>query len=218
MQKQEKEIYNTFLRITRTQNNKPFQYRKNFDNFESHTDYPFIQKLSRFFKKFPHIRIEEFMVAPYKVYPDAAQYYDIKFYTTPKAIKLYSLYMDNMAAQSPDNDQHIEQIKESMFFIFKFCRDTNITLQEYTEHMSGDIHTVLSHIRDRKITPYVVFGIKDLGDIARGYPSDFLDFMAGKNFQERVDLYRSRYYNSRKAKAIIQKSIKHITKLITKKS
>ena len=96
-------------------------------------------------------------------------------------------------------------------YIFKFCKDNNLTLQEYTEHMSGDIHTVLYHIRDRNITPYVVFGIRDLGDIVRGYPGDFLDFIAGKNFQERVDLYRSRYYNSRKAKAIIKQSIEKIT-------
>ena len=216
MQNREKEVYNTFLRITRTQNNKPFRYRKNFDEFESHIDYPYIQKLSSFFRKFPHIKIEEFIVAPYKIYPDDAQYYDIKFYTTPKAIKLYSLYMDSIVAQCPDNEKHIAQIKESMFFIFKFCKDNNLTLQGYTEHMSGDIHTVLSHIRDRKITPYVVFGIRDLGDIVRGYPADFLDFIAGKEFQERVDLYRGRYYNSRKAKAIIQQSIEQITKLITK--
>ena len=71
------------------------------------------------------------------------------------------------------------------------------------------------HIRDKNVSPYAVFGIGDLGDILTGYSSDFLDFIAGKNFSERVDLYRSRYYNSRKAKHITEQGITKLTKILT---
>ncbi len=211
----EKAVYNTFLRTSRVEQNKPFRYRKNFDNFESTGDYPYVKKLSNFFNKFSHIRMNDFFVAPYRVYTDSVEAFDLKFYMTPRATKLYGIYMEQLDSENPDTDYHIEFIKESLLYMFKFCRDNQLTFNEYKEHTSGDIKTLLMHIRDKNVSPYAVFGIGDLGDILTGYSSDFLDFIAGKNFSERVDLYRSRYYNSRKAKHITEQGITKLTKILT---
>ncbi len=211
----EKAVYNTFLRTSRVEQNKPFRYRKNFDKFEDSSDYPYVKKLAMFFMKFSHVRMNDFFVAPYRVYTDSVEAFDLKFYMTPRATKLYGIYLEQLDSENPDTDHHIDFIKESLLFMFKFCRDNNISFDEYKDHQTGDIKTLLQHIRDKKVSPYAVFGIGDLRDILTGYSSDFLDFVAGKNFSERVDLYRSRYYNSRKAKHITEKGITKLTKILT---
>ena len=99
--------------------------------------------------------------------------------------------------------------------MFQFCRDNKLSFNEYTNHMTGDIHTVLLHVRDKNVSPYAVFGVKDLGTIIENYQSDFLDFIAGKDFMERVDLYRSRYYNSSNAKSVTVQGISKLTKILT---
>jgi len=72
----EKYIYNTYLRIYRTQQNKPFRYRKNFTDFTEHELYVFVKRLGNFFKKFKHINIDLFFKAPYELYPDDDSIYD----------------------------------------------------------------------------------------------------------------------------------------------
>tara|TARA_R110000751_G_scaffold32630_2_gene81886 strand:+ start:830 stop:1480 length:651 start_codon:yes stop_codon:yes gene_type:complete len=211
----EKVIYNTFLRTKRTEQDKPYRARKNFDKFDDGPDYPYVKRLGMFFRKFSHITLDTFFRAPYRVYPDGIEQYDIKFYTSPRATKLYGIYVEQLDSENPDSDHHIQFIKDSLLFMFKFCRDEKLTFEQYTEHMTGDILTPLLHIRDKHVSPYAIFGIKDLGDIVHRYPSDFLDFIAGKNFAERVDLYRSRYYNSRKAKTITVRGIHKLTKILT---
>ena len=91
MTETEKIVYNTFLRVSRSQRNKPYRLRKDFSKFEDSPDYPFVKKLANFFRKFPHIAIDTFFSAPYHVYDDTSEFYDIKFYTTPRATKLYGI-------------------------------------------------------------------------------------------------------------------------------
>ena len=211
----EKSIYNTFLRVKRVEQNKPFRARKNFNEFEEGPDYPYVKKLGMFFNKFSHIKKTDFFTAPYKVYNDSVEQFDLKFYTSPRATKLYGIYAEQLDSEDPDSTHHIEFIKESMLFMFQFCRDNKLTFEQYRDHMTGDVHTVLLHVRDKRISPYTVYGIGDLGDIVKGYSAEFLDFVAGKNFHERVDLYRSRYYNSRKANKITKQGITKLTKILT---
>ena len=99
----DKSIYNTYLRVSRTKQNKPFRYRKNFDKFDDDPSFVFVKKLSLFFTKFPHIKLNDFFEAPYNVYLDNSPYYDLKYYTTPKAVKVYGLYMKKRDAEdSPE--------------------------------------------------------------------------------------------------------------------
>ena len=80
----EKSVYNTFLRVKRVEQNKPFRARKNFDKFEDGDDYPYVKKLGMFFNKFSHIKMINFFTAPYRVYTDSVEQFDLKFYTSPR--------------------------------------------------------------------------------------------------------------------------------------
>jgi hypothetical protein len=216
MQNGEKELYNIYLRISRTEQNKPFRYRKNFDKFEDHTDYPYLKKLYMFFRKFPHIKKEEFFRAPYRVYDDNSEYYEIKFYTTPRAIKLYKMYNDQMEQQDIDSEEQWAACKGSIGFIYSFCRDNKLTFEEYIHHTTGDVRTVLLHLRDRQIVPWSVYAIADLGDALKEYDKDFVEFTCGKNYLEKVDLWRSRYYNSTKTRLLCERSINNLRNTLTK--
>ena len=88
----EKDIYNKYLRISRTAKNKPYKLRLNFDGFENEENYTHIKKLQLFFEKYSHVKIEDFFNAPYIVYPKTDQIFDLKFYCSYNATKVYSLY------------------------------------------------------------------------------------------------------------------------------
>jgi hypothetical protein len=50
--------------------------------------------LSSFFTKHKEIKIEDFFKAPYFVYPEGENF-DLKFFTTQKAISVYKIYHDS---------------------------------------------------------------------------------------------------------------------------
>lgn len=87
----EKSVYNSFLATSRSAQNKPFKIRKNFKNFEDSSNYIHLQRLCRLFARNPSITPQQFFLAPYKIWEDGG-YFDLRFYTTPKALKIYKLY------------------------------------------------------------------------------------------------------------------------------
>ncbi len=52
------------------------------------------------FKSF-NINVEDFFNSPYEVYPDRDMY-DLRYYTTPKAIKIYGTYISQKNNECPD--------------------------------------------------------------------------------------------------------------------
>lgn len=85
----EKHLYNTFLKTARSSANKPYRLRKDFSNLDD-LSVAYLKRLSTFFKNHAEICAEEFFSAPYKLYKDEA-YYDLKYFTSLKAIKAYNI-------------------------------------------------------------------------------------------------------------------------------
>jgi len=212
----EKNIYNTYLKVSRSKHNKPYKYRKNFDSFEDNENYIYVRKLYQFFRKFPHIKIEDFFNCPYEVYPDT-DIYDLRFYTTPKAVKMYGTYTIQRDNEDPDSEYQIKFITDSLMYVFTFCKQNNIcTSQQYMDHMTNDIHTFIMHIRERQVSFYTLFGFDKFSSILSSYPQSQIQFTLGKNFENNLALYKTRYYNSRKAKTVIQSGLAKIDKLLHK--
>ena len=82
----EQHIYNTHLKISRQKRNQPFRYRKDFTDLDIKQIF-YLKKISLFLKNFTHINLEEFIKAPYDIYPDEL-YFDLQYYTTLKATKI----------------------------------------------------------------------------------------------------------------------------------
>lgn len=97
----EKKIYNTWLAVTRSGIGKPFKLRKKWDGFEAKPEYGYVKKLVRLFTKFPGINISDFFKAPIMVYPEPYEY-DIRFYSTAKALTCYRIHKKKTDSLSTD--------------------------------------------------------------------------------------------------------------------
>ena len=210
----EKITYNTFLKVSRSEQDLPFRYRKNFDNFETEPNYVYVQKLRRFFEKYPHINMGSFFAAPYRVYQDDTGF-DLKFYTTQKAIKVYTLDCINQNNELPDSDPKIADIKQSLMYIYKFCRDEKICLDRYLAHMTNDINTFILHIREKKISLYVLFGFDHFDRIVFKISKDRLEFTLGSQLSN-IPLHRTRYMASQRAKPIIRQGLVRLRTILNK--
>ena len=211
----EQTIYNTYLKVSRTKQDKPFRFRKDFTDFVDTDKYIFVKKLGYFFNKFPHIDIEQFFTAPYEVFDDN-DHYDLKFYTTPKATRMYGLYIKKINDMAPDSDIQIEFIKTSLMNMYVFCKDNKLLLTDYMSHKTNDLHTCISHLRERKVSVYVLMCFPDFDNILRSYPQSRLEFTLGKKFAEDLAHYKIRLYNCKRVQEICKEGLAKIKKLLIK--
>lgn len=197
----EQYIYNCYLETSRKLNNKPFRYRKDFEGFEEKEEYVLVNKLSRFFAKYPNINIKDFFEAPYFVYNE--KYFDLKFFTSQKAIKSYTAYQNKFLPENPDHEQSIQKIKDSFEFIYNFCRDKNISFDEYTGYVdpTRKWHEFLLHLKYRDICLYPLFIFPNFDKIIKEYDKEIKEFVFGDTFQN-INFYRTKYYSSSKAKRL----------------
>jgi len=197
----EKIIYNTFLETSKKVNNKPVRYRKDFTKFEENENYIYINKLSAFFTKFKHINVKDFFEAPYFVYDE--NYFDLKFYCSHKAIKTYTAYNDNYILNNPDDPNTLLKLKESISFIYDFCKSKNIKPQQYINHIEGNYNSFFKHIKERSINFYIIFSFPGIDQILNNYDNE-IKGMFSSNFS-KINYLRTKFYASGKAKKIINK-------------
>lgn len=91
----EKHIYNCYLATVRSGQGRPYKLRKQWEGFEEKPEYYQIKKLANFFNRHDNIDMTEFFKAPFVIYPEPANY-DLKFYTTLKAAKIYKIYKNKL--------------------------------------------------------------------------------------------------------------------------
>ena len=89
----EKSIYNAYLKHMRLSQNKPYKLRKDFNEFEKNKNYPYIQRIANMFRSCPHINLDDYFIAPYKVYTleDEDMVYTLDFYRSMKALGCYKI-------------------------------------------------------------------------------------------------------------------------------
>lgn len=197
----EKFIYNCYLTTTRKLNNKPFKYRQDFSKFEEREEYPYIVKLDNFFNKFPQLNIKDFFEAPYFVYDE--KFFDLKFYTSQRAIKAYTIYQNDFLPNNPDHTQTLTKIKDSFIFIYKFCVKQNITLDQYASFIDPEhkVHSFMLHLKNRDISLYAMFIFPGFDKILNQYDNEIKNFFYGEMLN-KLNFYRTKYYSSNKAKKL----------------
>lgn len=200
-------IYNTYLRVSRTQQGKPFRYRQDFTDFEDETNYVYVAKLELFFKKFPHIKIEEFFKAPYVVYTEKT-YYSLDFYIGQKAIKVYTMFNKQRNDAAPDSEAQLEFIRRSLIFILDFCQTNKLQIEDYITHMNGLFPSFLTHLKEHNISIYVLFAWDNFENIMlNGIRPEELQLFIGHLYDKLVT-YRTQFVQSKKAKEIVRKGVK----------
>jgi hypothetical protein len=214
----QKRLYNLHLQTFKRHQNKPFQKRLNFDDFESEKpeDYLWLQKLDNLLTSHPQINQKLYFEAPYRIYEDQ-DYFNLNYYTSQAGIRAYILLLKEMDDQSPDNDFQIEFIRDSLEFIKQYCIENKIELSKYLQHIESITYVWAVHLAEHKISPFVIIGFKYFNipvyDYIFSMPEDERNMLIGE-FAINFKIYEKRLNESKKAKRLITEGIKIISQKI----
>lgn len=206
----EKIIYNAFLKISRSKQSLPYRLRKHWDGFEDSTSYPYTMKLKNLFTRNRHIDIFDFFNAPYTIYPGESGF-DLSFYTSQKAIKIYSMYMKKQLSLSPDSDYHLNHIIKGLKFIKKFCISKNIPTSEYVSFKEGTQFSFLIHLKKRFISVYNLFAFSMFESALKNCDPDITRFTISDMY-DQMPVFRTKFFNSIKAKHLAVSGLEKIEK------
>lgn len=204
----EKHIYNTHLKITRTRKNQPYKNRKEFGNVKI-TDLYNLKKIAIFLAKFSHIKVDEYIFAPYEVYPDET-YFGLEYYTTLKAIKAYTLFQNKQIQLDPDSAEQLRNIVESLKYIKQFCTEKKIDVCDYIEHTTGNTPSYILHLKEHKVNVYSLLGFNSFEKNIKSVDIDLLEFILGDDFRNSLSRFRLKFFTSKKAKKLIEAGIQKI--------
>lgn len=207
-------IYNTYLKVSRTQRGQPFKYRKDFSQFEKEKNYTPVLKLQSFFNRNPSVSVEDFFLAPYIVFQnDQNAFYDLDFYNKYQAIKIYTLFTKKILMDDPDSDYQLEKIKNGLIFLKEFCIENKIPLTDYLKFKTDTVNDFLVHLKNKNISIYNLFVFKNLDFYLRQHDFELLSFILG-DLAARISYMRTKFYSSKIAKKLCFAGTLKIEKLI----
>jgi hypothetical protein len=208
----EKHIYNTFLKVSRQQQNLPYQLRKNFEDIDRSL-YGIIKKIGYILSKHDNILVNDYFIAPYKVYSTQdKQYFNLEFYISQRALKAYSIYIKQLETASLDSIEMLTRIKDSLVFLKTYCTENSLSYNEYLKTFTGQLPIFIYHIKTHKIVPHVMFGDDNLENIIKSFDSSMLKFMFGEDFYNNIEKWRTGFYVSKKCKLLIREGLKKLKK------
>ena len=209
------EIYNTYLSVSRGSRNKPWKARKDFDGFEKTGDGFICQRLELFFKKFPQINPREFFKAPYEIYKDEDMF-PLNFYTTQKAIAVYTTLQKQKKEELPDTEDQIEDIKKTLKYIAGVCFAKKITLEQYCNLKEGYTYKSIIDYNNKLINIYVLIKLPSFETQLNSFNLQDQELYL-MDVASNISKYKMRLNTSVRAKNVIDEGIKIITKIIDKK-
>lgn len=152
-----KEIYNKHLIISRKSRNKAFSKRKDFSSLDDRV-IQILNRLEIFFRSNPDVDKDSFFEAPYKLYDDV-EYYPLEFYIKPKAVKCYIDYNKQLEVLDPDSDISIDRLKNSLLFVYNYCKNNKLQLKDYELNIEGTMPCFVSHLKSHKINFYTLHAL-----------------------------------------------------------
>jgi len=204
----EKIIYNIFLKTSRTYAGLPFRYRKQWHDFDKTPQYQHVLRLKNFFSRNKSVDINEFFIAPYTIYPGESGF-DLSFYSSQKAIKIYTMAQKKKLFLIPDDKYHLNNIAKGLKYIYRFCREKNISLLSYPSYKEGIQPVFITHIKERRVSIYNLFAFDSFEKEFRSVDPDILRFTLGEIY-DNIDVFRTKYLNSNSAKKLAVYGLKKL--------
>lgn len=205
----EQRIYNEYLRASRVAAGKPYKLRKNFDDLDASSEL-FAKRITRLLNKFQHIMPADFFAAPHNVY-GSDEYFDLKFFTTQRALKAYAVYMQQEINADPDATHILQRVVDSLKRLKPFFADHQLNMDSYAQHTTNSLPTFVVHLKERKLSPYVMQEVPRADAVIRAQDAEVMRFMFGNDFFANLNVYRTRYLASTKCKQLVREGIKKIT-------
>lgn len=208
----EQRIYNEHLKSSRSAANKPYKLRRDFSDIDSTTEV-YLKRISKILLKFTNISIVDYFHAPYAVY-GTDEFFDLKFFTSPRALKAYSIYMQRESSADPDSDTILQRVVNSLHAVKEYCMQHKVTPAEYVSHTTGDLPVFVVHLKERKLSTYIMLELAGALALLKQQSSDVMRFMFGERFYENLNLYKSRLMSSKKCKSLIRAGLMKIEKSV----
>jgi hypothetical protein len=199
-------IYNTYLRISRTKKNLPYKTRKDFSTISDDVNYATLLKLENFFNRNSYVNLNDFFEAPYMIYEDE-NHFDLNFYITQKAMKTYSLYQKKKTYLDPDSDVQRKAVLSGLEFIYKFCKHNKLGLHEYIYHKTNNMNTVFLHLKEKNISVYNCLSFSNFDKVVNSQNYELLEFMLG-DVISKLSIFRTKLYSSVKCNKISTDGLK----------
>lgn len=203
------QIYNAYLGVSRRALKAPWRPRKDFDGFEKTQDGLICRRLELFFNKFPQITPQEFFEAPYQVYQDET-HFPLSFYTTQKAIAVYTALQKKKAEEGPDTESQIKSIKESLKYIATKCFEQKITLEQYCKAKVGYAFAPIIDYTNKKINIYVLIKLPFFDTMINSLNLQDKELYL-KDAYNNIAKYKMRLNGSTRAKLLIDEGIRIIS-------
>jgi hypothetical protein len=213
MTENEKRIYNAYLATTRSIQNKPFRIRKDFSKFPEDKLYH-VQRIANFFRRFPHINIEDYFKAPFIIYPEETETFGLDFFSSMRAIRIYTLYMKKLDSQNPDNPETLEIIKKGLKFIGFFCIENEISVDNYLTHKEYAAYSWLKHYKERHISIYCLLGFDNFTEILYNISKDLRELFLN-DLEKDLVKYKMQFMKSKTAKKLVNRGLVKMREVIT---
>jgi len=214
LSKFEEMLYNTHLKVSRQHKNLPFKYRKDFASLDEVTRST-VKKIGFFLKKFPYISMEDFFIAPYKVYSDE-DYFDLNYYTSLKATKAYMLYQNKKLLADPDSPDQLQGIVDSLKYISNFCKENAIDLNGYLKYCPESVPSFIVHLKEHKVNLFTLLGFNGFCSEIKKLDNELLRFILGNEVLDNIELCKTKLFSSKKALALITAGLNKIQKNLKK--
>ena len=206
----DKLIYNTYLKISRTQSGLPFRFRKQWEGFEESIVYPHVLRLKNFFTRNKNVDVTEFFNAPYTIYPGESGF-DLNFYSSPKAIKVYTMSLKKKLLLPPDDSYHLKNIVKGLKFIQQFCEEKAIAVDDYPNYKDGIQNTFITHLKNHNVSIYNLFVFANFEKQLQLHDPDLLRFTLG-DIYDNISVFRTKFLGSTSAKQLAIAGLRKIKK------
>lgn len=208
------DIYNTYLRVFRKKQNKPFKRRIDFTNIQTEYFFKDLVRLKSFLDRNYTVNVEDFFASPYEVYEDKSAY-TLDYYTTLNASKVYALYCNLKNNLDPDSDACLLIILKGIKFIENFCKQAKIPLDQYLLYKEKDslIPAFILHLKENNTSIYNLFPFKNFESELSKIDFPTLKFILNDKIS-KIAFYRTKFFSSVKNKNLSSKGLKIVEKNI----
>lgn len=212
----EKLIYNIFLKTSRSKSGLPYRLRKQWHGFEESPQYAKVLKLKNFFDRNRSVSMEDFFDAPYTIYPGESGF-DLDFFSSQKAITVYTLSLKKKMLLDPDDNYHLQHIARGLKFIQSFCYKKRLDLSQYLKHKEAVQGEFIVHLKERKVSIYNLLAFIDFDRYIALHDPDLLRFTLG-DIYDNIPVFRTKYLNSKIAKKVAEIGLNKIEKNLKESS
>lgn len=158
-----------------------------------------LDNYNNIFKKYPNINQDYFLAA---IPP-----WDI---SEKEAIKLYVEYVKSLVLDDPDKDESIDRLKSGIKYVFNFCKQNNLTFEEYLVYCEEVLPSWVAHLKTHSIDFHTLHTLQMSKPVL---DSELLEFVI-PNFFTNYQRTKQKFYHSKRMKDFGKKAFDKLNTIL----